>query len=180
MLTTHETVTKNAHIQCLQSQLDGGDQSTVGRTLAIISADANLDSTAVSNLLQNGALVLRSSTEALSRSFESSEFVDAITWAVSEAGVTTLTLIGHSQAASIPTDQPGQSFDIVQRVRNHNERVEASKLKLNDDYVRCSSSSRLIELLSTGQLSIHALFYLHETGAFLKLDVESREFVLLD
>lgn len=179
MLTTHETVTTNAHIQSLQSQLDNFGLVSTGKSLAIISADTNLDSTAVSRLQQSGILVLRSSTEALSRSLESNEFVDAITWAVSEAGVTTLTLVGHSQAASIPIGQSGQPFDITQRARLHNERVEASKLKLKDDYARCSSFSAVSDLLATGQLSIHALFYLQESGAFLKLDIESEEFVLI-
>lgn len=175
---TQDTVTNNTYIQSLQSQSDSIGLVSTGKSLAIISAATNLDSTAVERLQQSGVLVLRSSTEAISRSLESKEFVNAITWAVSEGGVATLILVGHSQAASIPMGQPGQPFDIAQRARIHNERVEASKLKLKDDYARCCSFPAVCDLLATGQLSIHALFYLQERGAFLKLDNEHEEFVL--
>lgn len=146
-----------------------------GCHVAIISANPSLDATAI-QLQQSGALILRVPSEALSKAFEVTSFVDAISWAVSELGVTTLMLIGHSQAAVVPSDDSSQSFNLQLKARLHNERIDASKIKLLDDFARCRIHSVMGELPATNQFTLEALLYLHESDSFLRFDTQSSEF----
>ncbi len=170
---------ENSYIQSLESQIGGGSHTSTQTSLAIVSSNPNLDMTAVSRLREAGALVLRTESEALSRALEGGPLADAIAWAATEAGVSNLTLIGHSMAATIPLDQSGVSPGLMERMQIRNERVGASKLKLKDDLAWFVGHPQIEPLLTEEELSIHALFYLQESGNFLKYDLESDEFVPL-
>ena len=177
MPTATETcVVENAHITSLAAQLGDKAGDTAQLTLAIISANPALDSTAVARLKQSGILLVRSSTEALSKALEDEQAADAIAWAVAEGGVSSLTLVGHSQAASIPLEAIAPPDTASEIARMHNERVEASKLKLKDDLARFMTNADVQTLVNDGRLSVHALFFLQESSTFLRFDAQNDEF----
>ena len=169
-------VTENGYIKSLRSQIGSRSTTATSTELVIVSANPNLDTTAVSRLCSAGVLVLRTESEALSKTLESGLLADAIAWAATEADVISLTLVGHSMAATIPLDNLVGSPGLLERMQTYSERVNASKLKLKDDLARFSRHSQVEPLLIEGKLTIHALFYLQESGVFLKYDLESDEF----
>jgi hypothetical protein len=170
---------ENSFIQSLETQLGNHTGSLKSENLAIVSSNPNLDMTAVSRLREAGALVLRTDSESLSKTLEAGPLADSIAWAATEAGVTNLTLIGHSMAAVIPLDNQAGSAGLLQRMQNHNERTGASKLKLKDDTARFVTHPQIKPLLADGTLTVNALFYVQETGVFLKYEFETDDFVLL-
>lgn len=178
-VTTIERPLKNSYIQSLESQIGHKTNASTRNTLAIVSGNSNLDTAAVSRLLEAGVLVLRTDSEALSRALETGPLAEAINWATTEAGVSSLTLVGHSMAATIPLDNSSKSLGLLERVQRNGERIESSKLKLKDDLARFNTHSQVKSLIADAKLELHALFYLHESGVFLKYDGEKNDFVLL-
>ena len=167
---------ENAHITSLNQQLTDYAGTTAQLPLAIVSTNPTLDSTAVARLKHAGMLLLRVSAEALSKSLEDEHIVDAVDWAVLEGHVSSLTLVGHSQSASIPLDAISQPANPVELARMHNERVEASKLKLKDDLARFLSHPKIHAHLDEGRLSLHALLFLQESSTFLRFDAQNDGF----
>lgn len=170
---------ENSFIQSLESQLGNRTDTSKRETLVIVSSNPSLDMTAVFRLREAGALVLRTDSEALSKTLEAGPLADAIAWAATEAGMKNLTLIGHSMAAVIPLDNQVCSAGLLQRAQNHNERTGESKLKLKDDAARFVTHPQVKPLLADGTLAVNALFYVQETGVFLKYEFETDDFVLL-
>lgn len=169
---TDAQIIENEFVKSLESQLKVSD-NTAGQ-LAITSGDSSLDQSLVSRLQDSGVLVLRSENEALSKTLEDGPLADAIAWSVSEAGVTKLTLVGHSRAATI--EGSDQATGLVARARLHNERLAASKLKLKDDVARFVNNSQISSLISENGLKIDALFYLRESDSFLTYDHGAEKF----
>ncbi|NQV23567.1 MAG: hypothetical protein HQ518_04280 [Rhodopirellula sp.] len=172
-------VTENRYIKSLRSQIGSRSATATNTELAIVSANPNLDTTAVSRLCSAGVLVLRTESEALSKTLDAGLLADAIAWAATEADVISLTLVGHSMAATIPLDNLVGSPGLLERMQIHSERVNASKLKLKDDFARFVVHPQVEPLLADGVLAIHALFYLQESGGFMKYDFENDDFVPL-
>lgn len=169
---TDAQIIENEFVKSLESQLKVLD-NTAGQ-LAITSGDSSLDQSLVSRLQDSGVLVLRSENEALSKTLEDGPLADAIAWSVSEAGVTKLTLVGHSRAATI--EGSDQATGLVARARLHNERLAASKLKLKDDVARFVNNSQISSLISENGLKVDALFYLRESDSFLTYDHGAEKF----
>jgi len=176
MSTVAETsIAENAHITSLNGQLTEGRQDATQLNLAVISANPTLDFTAVAQLKQANVLLLRPSTEALSKALEDVQFAEAVCWAVEEGGVNSLTLVGHSQAASMPLGAIASPNNPSDLLRIHNERIEASRLKLKDDLARFLSNPVVQRLVDAGRLSVHALFFLQESATFLRFLPEDDE-----
>ena len=167
---------ENAHIASLNRQLTNNAGPTTQLPLAIVSTNPTLDSTAVARLKHAGMLLLRVPAEALSKSLEDEQIAEAIDWAILEGHVSSLTLVGHSQSASIPLDAVSQPTNPLELARMHNERVEASKLKLRDDLLRFLGHLQIQTHLDAGHLSLHALLFLQESMTFLRFDAQNDEF----
>jgi len=172
-------VAGNSFIQSLREQVASAVNNPAETALAVISGNPDLDLTAVARLRAAGGLVLRTTHEALSKTLEQAAMVEAITWALTEAGVSTLTLIGHSRSATIPIEQLGGPLGLMERMRLGQERLAASKLKLKDDLARFARNLQIARLLSDHQTTLQGLFYIQESGAFLKYDLEAGDFAPL-
>lgn len=161
-----EQIVKNSFIESLAAQLDAAAGTST--KVAVISANVSLDRTAVARLQNSGMLILRTVDEAISKTLEAGPLGQAIRWAVTEAGVSSLTLVGHSTAAKIEASE--QTSNPVAGARLHNEQLAASKLKLKDDVARFVNDAQVGQLMSDDGLAVDALFYLHDNDTFLKYD----------
>ncbi|MHC4878596.1 MAG: hypothetical protein ACYTGL_19280 [Planctomycetota bacterium] len=170
-MTTGQAV-ENAFVESLATQLEAS--AAQAKHVAVMSSNLRLDVNAVALLQDASVLTLHSENEALSKTLEAGPLAEAIVWAVKEAAITRLTLIGHSRAAAVEGSE--QAPNLVARARLHNERLAASKLKLKDDVARVLSNSQVASLICDGGLKVDALFYLQESDTFLAYDHEAEEF----
>ena len=67
----------------------------------------------------------------------------------------------------------------MERMRLEQERLAASKLKLKDDLARFARNSQIARMRSDHQITLHGLFYMQESGAFLNYDLEAGDFAPL-
>jgi len=127
-------------------------------------------------------------------SFQDSEMIEAIEWAIQHSSIKHLVLVGHSlayanadQAASLDTQYPKDAGEVADRgysrLRDGVTRTTAftrkSKARFADQFERLSAIPLVREHILEDGLIVYGLFFMAESAAFLAYDVEQKDYVPL-
>lgn len=128
--------------------------------------------------------------------FGESELSAAVTWAVSETGITDLYLFGHSGglsftpiAHSFESNDMGDATDTDEvrveilsdgdQIREHRVRFHLAKYHFAWNVLQLLSLSAVQSRIRDNELNVFSLFYLEYTDSFLIYDPVNYEFVSL-
>jgi carbonic anhydrase len=122
---------------------------------------------------------------------EGDKTTEAIQWAIEAGEVKHLLLVGHSKAITnqnppsglgdttstgdqYPTKATSQRlFDGVKRVH---DQTQLSKAEFAEQVTKLCEIESVQDGIASGQLQLHALFYLAQCGTFLVFDIPSQEY----
>ncbi len=176
--TVLESQSANAYIDELRERLSHQDQD-VFNWLVIAHDDRNMIRR-VSNALEDApAAILRISQSTWD--FGERSLVELIEWAVREARVKTIVLLGHS-LGGVPADlvsyPPTQHANrLLGNVIQAQQRLADAKDHLAENITDLREIPIVAEALSRKTLETHGLFYIAESGAFVRYDVQAKTFV---
>ena len=125
-------------------------------------------------------------------SFSGGDLAETVAWSVSQAGLKQLLLMGHSQVGSpqhaaswiggsfgtsnADADQRSSSNRLLAGAKQVQAQIQRSKEHFAAQVGELFKIEEVRQAIAAGNLKLHALFYLEQSGAFLKFDIASGNF----
>ena len=178
------------HISQLRRQLRLQGQYPVD-WLVIAHNDLPLLQRLADALADTSAVLLPLSQAAWNK--EEETLPDIVEWAVHEAGVNSIVLVAHSQAAAHPTraaiasegdrdatshrhTKRTRSTPLFRRVAHGQDHLQRVKQQLAEQVIRLTENEQMSQQYSESTPSVHGLLYLAESDSFLVFEAKTREF----
>lgn len=115
--------------------------------------------------------------------FESSNSLQAVTFAIRQSKVQHIALVGHSEAILDDVNQPEASSSerhlgsqFLLEVKWSQQQIAAAKLHLAEQMEQLATIREVDLAVKANRLRLHALIYLAQSGAFLTYDPSSKLF----
>lgn len=120
---------------------------------------------------------------------------DAVTWAVNSTGIDHLLFVGHSLMSPTPIERweqndgfvPSKSFSssemqnsydrLIESAAHLQGEIQAAKDAFAAQVNRYCEIESVRNAIEAGQLRMHSLFYLAQSGTFLVFDVARQTFL---
>lgn len=109
--------------------------------------------------------------------------VEVIAYAIQMLRVSEIIICGHSGCETIPAQRapheaPGSQSrtPIVQRVERHLQRIKNEQESVVDQLTSLQEMPPVRAAIAAGGLTLQAVFYIAESGAYLRYDEVSRAF----
>lgn len=182
-MLSSDCIERGQHLEGLQGCRRGVNARAVPPSLWIACTDLVMNQTLGQIQQMQSVIILRRFGHGFSqRISDSFELVCDVASTVKSQGIRDIVICGHSMCSSMPASE-GQSLpcsgfdDLLQRIRHREATNRRGRDKVRRQVKLWKSIPSMKRDIVSGELTIHGLFYLAESGVFTRYDEPTHQFV---